>query len=70
MVESEFSEIRFEGDKKKAEKAYAGYRPLQPIDIAESIIWAIEQPPRVNIDNIEIMPTDQTYAGAKTTASL
>jgi len=61
-AETEFSIVRFK-DKQKADAYYKGWRPLQPEDIANAIAWAIDQPPHVNIDNIEIMPLDQTYAG-------
>jgi len=64
MAETAFSNVRFKGDTEKAEAVYAGTRALQPEDIANTIAWVINQPPRVNIDNIEIMPIDQTFGGA------
>jgi NADP-dependent 3-hydroxy acid dehydrogenase YdfG len=64
MAETEFSDIRLKGDTDKAKAVYAGTRSLQPEDIANTIAWVINQPLRVNIDNIEIMPIDQTYGGA------
>ena len=63
MAETEFSNIRFNGDKDKAKKIYEGTRALKAEDIANSILWIINQPEHVNIDNIEIMPADQTFAG-------
>jgi len=63
MAETEFSNIRFNGDKDKAKKIYEGTRALKAEDIANSILWIINQPEHVNIDNIEIMPVDQTFAG-------
>lgn len=62
-AETEFSIVRFKGDKDQAKKVYENARTLQAIDIAETIKWIIDRPLRVNIDNIEIMPIDQTYAG-------
>lgn len=62
-AETEFSIVRFKGDVELAKKVYEGTRALQAIDIANTIKWIIDQPLRVNIDNIEIMPLDQTYAG-------
>lgn len=62
-AETEFSIIRFKGDIEKAKQVYAGSRALRPEDVANTIKWIIEQPLRVNIDNIEIMPIDQTYGG-------
>lgn len=64
MAETEFSDVRFKGDADKASAVYAGTRSLQAEDIAHTIHWIIDQPPRVNIDNIEIVPIDQTYGGA------
>jgi 3-hydroxy acid dehydrogenase/malonic semialdehyde reductase len=64
MAETEFASVRFKGDTAKAEAVYAGYRPLQAEDIAKTIAWVIDQPLRVNIDNIEIMPLDHTYGGS------
>ena len=64
MAETEFARVRFKGNKEKADAVYADYRPLQAEDIANTIAWVINQPLRVNIDNIEIMPLDHTYGGA------
>lgn len=63
VAETEFSNVRFKGDDKKAASVYAGYRPLVSNDIADTIVWVINLPEHINIDNIEIMPTDQTNAG-------
>lgn len=63
MAETEFSIVRFNNDADKAKKYYAGMRPLQAVDIADIIKWIINQPEHVNIDNIEVMPLDQTYGG-------
>lgn len=56
---SEFSEVRFHGDREKAQQVYAGTEPLLPSDIAECVDWAIQQPAHVNINSIELMPTCQ-----------
>lgn len=63
MAETEFSVIRFKGDIEKAKKVYEGTRSLTAEDIANTILWIIEQPLNVNIDNVEIMPIDQTFGG-------
>jgi len=57
--QSEFSLVRFKGDKKQAEKVYEGIDALQPIDIANSVVWVLEQPKHVNINRMEIMPVGQ-----------
>jgi NADP-dependent 3-hydroxy acid dehydrogenase YdfG len=59
LVETEFSEVRFRGDRERAAKVYADTRPLTADDIAECVTWAAARPPHVNIDQILVMPTDQ-----------
>ncbi|AQW48391.1 SDR family oxidoreductase [Streptomyces violaceusniger] len=59
---TEFSTVRFEGDKRKAEAVYTGMQSLEARDIAESVHWVTSQPPHVNVNTIEIMPTDQSFA--------
>ncbi len=63
MAETEFSIVRYKGDRAKADAVYEGTRSLTAQDIAETIQWIIERPAHVNIDNIEIMPVSQTYGG-------
>ncbi len=65
-AETEFSLVRFKGDQEKANAVYVNARMLKPEDIANTIKWIIDQPLHVNIDNVEIMPIDQTYAGLTT----
>ncbi len=59
---TEFSEVRFRGDRDKAANVYAGMQPLTADDIAESILWAASQPPHVNVNVIELMPVAQSFA--------
>ena len=61
-AETEFSVVRFK-DEQKAKDYYAGWQALKAEDIANTIVWVINQPPRVNVDNIEVMPLDQTFGG-------
>ena len=65
-AETEFSIVRFHGDKEKANSVYDGMQPLSADDIAECIVWATLQPAHVNINRIEVMPTNQASAGLKT----
>lgn len=62
-AETEFSLVRFKGDKQMADNVYENVRALKAEDIANTIKWIIDQPLRVNIDNVEIMPIDQTFGG-------
>jgi NADP-dependent 3-hydroxy acid dehydrogenase YdfG len=59
MVETEFSEVRFHGDKERAAKVYQGLTPLQPQDVADAIVWAVTRPAHVNIARVLITPVDQ-----------
>lgn len=62
MVETEFSLIRFGGDRKKADEVYSEFTPLTAEDIAEAILFAATRPPHVNINDMLIMPTAQADA--------
>jgi NADP-dependent 3-hydroxy acid dehydrogenase YdfG len=62
MVETEFSEVRFAGDKERAKKVYEGLKALSAEDIAETIYWAASRPAHVNINELIIMPTAQATA--------
>ena len=60
LSESEFSIVRFHGDKAKADAVYKGTQPLRPVDIAEIVYWVTTVPPHVNICTVEVMPTCQS----------
>lgn len=62
MVETEFSVVRM-GSKKLADKIYEGMEPLTAEDIADSVVWCVERPHRVNIAELTIFPTDQAGVG-------
>lgn len=62
-VETEFSEVRFKGDKDRAKKVYEGFEPLAAADIAETIWFVASRPAHVNINDLVIMPTAQATAG-------
>jgi len=62
MVETEFSEVRFKGDKERAAKVYADFEPLVAEDIAEAVWFAASRPAHVNINDLVIMPTAQANA--------
>jgi 3-hydroxy acid dehydrogenase/malonic semialdehyde reductase len=59
LAATSFSLNRFKGDAARAAKVYEGANALSADDIAETVFWAATQPPRVNINRIEVMPTTQ-----------
>lgn len=61
-VETEFSSVRFKGDKERAALVYKGYEPLQGEDVAEIIHYISALPPRVNVNDILVMPQSQANA--------
>jgi len=61
-VETEFSEVRFKGDKEKAKSVYKGFDPLQAKDIAEIIYFVVTRPQHVNIEDLVVYPTAQASA--------
>ena len=61
-VNTEFSLVRYKGDKERADKVYTGFKPLAAEDIAENILWVATQPAHVNIDEITITPLAQANA--------
>lgn len=62
MVETEFSDVRFYGDKEKAKNVYKGLEPLTGDDIAETVLFCATRPKHVNINEIIVMPSAQATA--------
>ena len=62
MADTEFSTVRFHGDRAKADGVYTGMQPMTADDIAESIHWAATMPAHVNVNVIELMATAQSFA--------
>jgi len=62
MVETEFSEVRFQGDKKKAQQVYKNMSPLKANDIADLIYYISNTPSHVNVADVLILPTQQASA--------
>ncbi len=61
-VDTEFSLVRFKGDKQKAGNVYKGFTPLYAEDVAQTILFVVTRPKHVNIDDILVMPSDQAYS--------
>lgn len=59
MVETEFSLVRFSGDKKRAKSVYSGLTPLTAVDIAETVLFCANRPENVNINEIILTPLSQ-----------
>ncbi len=62
MVETEFSTVRFHGDKERADNVYSGIEPLTGADIAEAIGWIAQLPAHMNVNDIVLMPSQQASA--------
>ncbi len=58
-VHTEFSQVRFHGDRERAEQVYRGYEPLQAGDVADAVLYIINAPEHVNIQELIIIPTAQ-----------
>ena len=65
MVNTEFSLVRL-GNQQKADAVYNDMMPLLANDIAETILWCVERPAHVNIQELMIYPTDQASVGQVT----
>lgn len=63
FAKTEFSDVRFKGDKEKADAVYAGTKPFAKEDIAQTIFMLSELPQHMNVNTLELMPTMQTCAG-------
>jgi NADP-dependent 3-hydroxy acid dehydrogenase YdfG len=63
MVQTEeFSAVRFDGDRARADAVYAGVDALTAEDIADVIAWVASRPPHVNVDLVQVTPRQQASA--------
>jgi len=63
LVETEFSIVRFEGDKEKADAVYEGLDPITPDEVADCVMFALTRPLHVNVDEIVIKALQQSSGG-------
>lgn len=63
LAETEFSIVRFKGDREKAAAVYRGVKPLSAEDVAEAVVWCATLPEHVNVNRLELMPVMQAFAG-------
>jgi 3-hydroxy acid dehydrogenase / malonic semialdehyde reductase len=61
-VNTEFSEVRFKGDKERADAIYQGFQPLVAEDIADVILFMVTRPAHVNLADVIILPIAQASA--------
>lgn len=62
LADTEFSLVRYKGDKDKAVQVYKGFEALQAVDIARTALFILESPRHVCINDLEITPTAQANA--------
>ncbi len=59
---TEFSEVRFHGDRERAAAVYEGLVPLAPEDVADAILFAATRPAHVSVAEMTLYPADQASA--------
>ena len=59
FVETEFSVVRFAGDRQRADQVYQGFRPLSGDDVADTVFYVASLPAHVNILQVVVVPTAQ-----------
>ena len=63
MVETEFTVVRTGGNQAASDTLYAGANPMTGDDIAATLLWIAELPAHLNINTLELMPVNQSFAG-------
>lgn len=63
MCETEFTVVRTGGDQQASDNLYKGVNPLTAENIADTLYWVATLPPHVNVNALELMPVNQSFAG-------
>ncbi|WP_454702439.1 SDR family oxidoreductase [Agrobacterium burrii] len=63
MCETEFTLVRTGGNQGASDNLYKGVNPITADDIANTIYWVASQPKHININSLELMPVNQSFAG-------
>jgi serine 3-dehydrogenase len=63
MTETEFTLVRTNGNQAASDAVYKGANPMTADDIAEALFWIATLPPHMNINRVELMPVNQSFAG-------
>ena len=59
MVETDFSLVRFKGDKERADNVYKGIEALTPEDVAGTVLYVSNLPKNIQITDLTLMPVNQ-----------
>ncbi len=62
VEETEFAEVRFDGDKARGQEVYRDFQPLRSADVAEIIAFMISRPAHVNIEDVDVFGSQQATA--------
>ena len=62
LVETEFSVVRFHGDRDRADAVYEGLTPLSADDVADTVLWVAQRPPHVQVADVVLLASAQAGA--------
>ena len=63
MAQTEFTLVRTGGDQAASDTLYAGADPITDADLADLVWWLAHLPPHLNVNRLELMPVNQSFAG-------
>lgn len=63
MVETELTPVRTDGDQKASDAPCGNAEPMTAADLAANILWIASLPPHLNINQLQLMPATQSFAG-------